>query len=87
MVLQYWPTVNRFEVLCGNVVDSTYYYIKNWIYGVILDLLVDINGHSYTCEVHNFGNGIQVHLTLIDLLSFLHLLAKEKKSKRIDIRL
>jgi hypothetical protein len=48
---------------------------------VILDLLVDINGPNLTCEVRNFANGIQVPLTLTNLLFSLHLLAKKTKEK------
>jgi len=52
---------------------------------VILDLLVDLNEPSFICEVHNFGNGIQVPLTLTNLLSFLHLLARKTKAKKLIV--
>jgi hypothetical protein len=52
---------------------------------VILDLLIDLNGPSFTCEVHNFGNGIQVPLTLTNLLSFLHLFARRTKAKKLIV--
>jgi hypothetical protein len=46
------------------------------------NLLVDLDGPSPTCEIHNYRNGIQIPLYLTNTLSLLHLYVRKTKGKQ-----
>ncbi len=45
------------------------------------NLPIDLNGSSPICEIHNFGNGTRVILSLANSLFYFHLFTREKKGK------
>jgi hypothetical protein len=48
------------------------------------NLLVDLDGPSPTCEIHNYRNGIQIPLYLTNTLSLLHLHVRKTTINRLQ---
>jgi hypothetical protein len=79
--LIYWPKVGKFEILRGNVIESTYCCRRKWTYEIYFWFANDLDGLNPTFEVHNYGNKTQVPFSLANLLSLLHLLISKTKEK------
>jgi hypothetical protein len=76
-----WPKVENFKTMWKCHLVHVFLIKEIKPMEGTFNLLVDLDGPSPTCEVHNYKNGIQVPLYLANILSLSHLHARKIKGK------